>query len=82
MGALSQQEFRSFVLEERRRELALEGDRRWDLLRWGIYLPVMNAIGIDENNVIKRRQTKHLLFPVPTSELNSNKALGGQNPGW
>lgn len=82
VGALSQQEFRSFLLEERRRELALEGDRRWDLMRWGIYLPVMNAIGIDENNVIKRRQAKHLLFPVPTSELNSNKALGAQNPGW
>ncbi|WP_375435611.1 RagB/SusD family nutrient uptake outer membrane protein [uncultured Hymenobacter sp.] len=82
VGALNQQQFRSFVLEERRRELALEGDRRWDLLRWGIYLPVMNAIEIDENNVIKRRQQKHLLFPIPVSEINSNKALTGNNPGW
>ncbi|QIX60133.1 RagB/SusD family nutrient uptake outer membrane protein [Hymenobacter sp. BT18] len=82
VGALGQQEFRSFVLEERRRELALEGDRRWDLLRWGIYLPVMNAIDIDENNVPKRRQQKHLLYPIPISEVNSNKALGGNNPGW
>ncbi|WP_375416735.1 RagB/SusD family nutrient uptake outer membrane protein [uncultured Hymenobacter sp.] len=80
--ALNQQEFRSFVLEERRRELALEGDRRWDLLRWGIYLPVMNAIGVDENNVTKTRSEKHLLFPIPTGEINSNKALGNQNPGW
>jgi hypothetical protein len=82
VGALNQQAFRSFVLEERRRELALEGDRRWDLLRWGIYLPVMNAIDIDENNVIKRRQQKHLLFPIPVGELNSNKAITGNNPGW
>lgn len=36
---MSKDEFRSFVLEERRRELALEGNRRWDLVRWGIYLP-------------------------------------------
>ncbi|HEX8425195.1 RagB/SusD family nutrient uptake outer membrane protein [Hymenobacter sp.] len=82
VGILNQQAFRSYVLEERRRELALEGDRRWDLLRWGIYLPVMNAIDIDENNVIKRRQAKHLLFPIPVGELNSNKAITGNNPGW
>lgn len=82
VGALSQQEFRSFVLEERRRELALEGDRHWDLKRWGIYLQVMNAIDIDENNVIKRRQQKHLLFPIPISEVSANKLLGGNNPGW
>ncbi|QNE42317.1 RagB/SusD family nutrient uptake outer membrane protein (plasmid) [Hymenobacter sp. NBH84] len=82
VGSLNQQQFRSFVLEERRRELALEGDRRWDLLRWGIYLPVMNAIDIDENNVIKRRQPKHLLYPIPISEVNSNKLIGGNNPGW
>lgn len=79
---MSQQAFRSFVLEERRRELAQEGDRRWDLLRWGIYLPVMNALDNDENNVLKRRTNKHLLMPIPVSELNANKQLTGNNPGW
>jgi hypothetical protein len=80
--ALNQQAFRSYVLEERRRELALEGDRRWDLLRWGIYLPVMNAIDIDENNIVKRRSNKNLLYPIPLAELNSNKQITGNNPGW
>jgi hypothetical protein len=79
---MSQQAFRSFVLEERRRELALEGDRRWDLLRWGIYLPVMNALDNDENNVLKRRINKHLLMPIPVSELNANKLITANNPGW
>jgi len=79
---MSQQAFRSFVLEERRRELALEGDRRWDLLRWGIYLPVMNALDNDENNVLKRRISKHLLMPIPVSELNANKLITSNNPGW
>ena len=36
---------RSAILEERAMELALEGDRRWDLIRWGIYLQAMNALG-------------------------------------
>jgi starch-binding outer membrane protein, SusD/RagB family len=80
---LDQQAFRSFIIEERAREFALEGDRRWDLLRWGIYLPVMNSIDIDENNLLKRRQEKHLLFPIPTAEIDANNMLKGhQNPGW
>lgn len=82
IGTMSQQAFRSFVLEERRRELALEGDRRWDLMRWGIYLPVMNALDNDENNVLKRRTSKHLLMPIPVSELNANKLITTNNPGW
>jgi hypothetical protein len=74
---------RSFVLEERARELALEGDRRWDLIRWGIYLPVMNAIGgQDEVGVRKEREAKHLLFPIPSDEILSNKAITENNPGW
>jgi hypothetical protein len=82
ISSMSQQAFRSFVLEERRRELALEGDRRWDLLRWGIYLPVMNALDNDENNVLKRRSSKNLLMPIPVSELNANKLITANNPGW
>lgn len=79
---MSKAEFRSFVLEERRRELALEGNRRWDLVRWGIYLPVMSAIDIDENNVVKRRENKHLLLPIPVAEIDANEAISENNPGW
>ena len=76
-------DFRSAVIEERAMELALEGDRRWDLIRWGIYLPVMNAIGgVDEVNVMKSRQSKHLLFPLPKSEMDANSAITENNPGW
>lgn len=82
ISGLDQQGFRSFVLEERARELALEMNRRWDLIRWGIYIPVMNAVDVDENNVVKRREERNLLFPVPVQELNTNKNFGPQNPGW
>ena len=75
--------FRSFVLEERRRELALEGNRQWDLRRWGIYLPVMNAIGrVDANNIVKFREARHLLWPLPLTELDGNEAIIENNPGW
>ena len=79
---MNQQQFRSFVLEERAREFALEMERRWDLIRWGVYLDVMNSIDVDENNIVKRREAKNLLYPVPIQELNTNKLFGPQNPGW
>lgn len=75
--------FRSAVLEERAMELAAEGDRRWDLIRWGIYLPVMNSIGtLDEVGVTKIRTEKHILYPLPTAEILSNTMIKENNPGW
>lgn len=82
VSGLNQQAFRSRVLEERRKELGLENNRRWDLIRWGIYLPAMNAVDIDENNVLKRRQAKHLLYPIPIGEISANKFINENNPGW
>ncbi len=82
-GDFNQQGLRSFIIEERRRELAAEGSRAWDLRRWGIYLQVMNAIGaVDANGIVKSRQTRHLLFPLPIDEINGNKSIEGNNPGW
>lgn len=74
---------RSMILEERAKELACEGDRRWDLLRWGIYIDAMNAIGgRDECNNYKSRTERHLLYPLPQDEINSNKLIDSNNPGW
>lgn len=81
-SGMNQDEFRSAVLEERARELAYEADRRYDLFRWGIYLEVMNAIGMDEHNVNKRRTERNLLYPLPASEINSNDKIDSNNPGW
>ena len=74
---------RSMILEERAKEFACEGDRRWDLLRWGIYIDAMNAIGgRDECNNYKSRTERHLLYPIPQDEINSNKLINSNNPGW
>ena len=74
---------RSAILEERAKEFACEADRRWDLIRWGIYLDAMNAIGgTDDSGVLKSRVSRNLLFPIPAQELNTNKAITSNNPGW
>jgi len=81
---LSEKELlRSAIIEERAKELACEGDRRWDIIRWGIYLNAMNAIeGNDDAGVSKSRLSRNLLFPLPAQEINTNKAINENNPGW
>jgi hypothetical protein len=82
--ALSSKELRrSAILEERAKEFACEADRRWDLIRWGIYLDAMNALGgTDDSGVNKSRTSRNLLFPLPQQEINTNSAINGNNPGW
>ncbi|WP_199119425.1 RagB/SusD family nutrient uptake outer membrane protein [Pedobacter sp. ASV28] len=79
---MNPEQFRSYVLAERAREFNLEGIRRFDLMRWGIYLQVMNKISTGQNNISKVRQRKNLLLPIPLNELNSNTAIKGNNPDW
>lgn len=56
------------LLAERARELCGEGQRRWDLLRFGKLKSAMAAVGVtvDDN---------HLLFPIPQSEQDVNPNL-------
>src|SRR5574344_457129 len=83
-GALdTKTKMRSAIIEERAKEFACEADRRWELIRWGIYLDAMNAIeGSDDAGVSKTRYERNLLFPIPASELNTNKYITKNNPGW
>nr|WP_294906777.1 RagB/SusD family nutrient uptake outer membrane protein [uncultured Lacibacter sp.] len=81
-AGMNREQFRSFVIAERAREFSLEGVRRFDLMRWGIYLQVMNKISAGQNNISKVRSLRNLLLPIPLTELNSNSAITGNNPGW
>lgn len=74
LASLSQADFRTAVLEERRFELAFEGQRAWDLKRRGLFLTKLRAQG---NTV----QDYMLLFPIPDTQIKLNKNLV-QNPGW
>ncbi len=76
-------DLRSIIVEERAKELSCESDRRWDLIRWSIYLGAMNAInGPDESGIAKSRLDKHLLYPIPVSEILANENITENNPGW
>ncbi len=78
-------EARSWVFKERSLELVAEFNRKFDLLRWGLYLDVMNgtvsvkAYGYTNSKVRERR---NLLYAVPTAEVTENKLFGPNNPGW
>ncbi len=72
--ALSQADARLAVEQERRVELAFEGQRWFDLLRTDRFLPVMSAKGY-------ATKAFHKLFPVPQRETDLNPALG-QNQGY
>lgn len=79
-------DIRSAILEERALEYAAEFNRRYDLLRWGLYLDVMNAtqsIPTTNNNINKTRDQRGLLWAIPLIEINNNKLCGTENnPGY
>ncbi|MCD8165958.1 MAG: RagB/SusD family nutrient uptake outer membrane protein [Bacteroides sp.] len=68
---LSVEEFRDSLFQERRKELALEYQRWFDLSRRGSeeYIKALRAAG--KNNVAAR----HIRFPIPQRELDLNPNL-------
>ena len=87
-GGLSQAAFVDSVRTERRHELYAEFQRRFDMVREGIYLsttagmnkPVVTSE--DQGTVVCRpRAAYQLLQPIPSGELAANPLLQ-QNPGW
>lgn len=72
------------ILNERRLELALEGQRLFDLIRFGKLLEVMNGINNrDEGRLPQARPfvEEHRLMPIPQTALDKNANLI-QNPGY
>ncbi|MCR6507741.1 RagB/SusD family nutrient uptake outer membrane protein [Bacteroides sp. KH569_7] len=80
-----QVEARSMVLKERGLEFCQEFNRKFDLLRWGLYLDVMNetqSIVCGNANRSTVRSKKNLLYAIPAAEVAENKLLGGNNYGY
>lgn len=78
-------EARSMVLKERALELVMEFNRKFDLLRWGLYLDVMNSTEYIECGTAKRstiRTKKNLLYAIPTSEVAENDSIDSNNYGY
>lgn len=71
------------IRRERAFELAGEGQRYWDLKRWGLLeQSVKNATDIFGDLMYTRTyQERHQLWPIPLVEMERNLSLT-QNPGW
>lgn len=73
---------------ERRLELAMEGNRFFDLVRWGIAADYLNSYFSVEKT--KREYLKEAKFtknrdeylPIPFNQINFSKGLYKQNPGF
>jgi tetratricopeptide (TPR) repeat protein len=70
----NQQVLRQAVYQERRAELALEGQRFFDLVRTGRAVEVLGPLGFEEG--------KHELLPIPQSEIDLSQGALEQTPGW
>lgn len=73
------------IRQERRVELALEGHRFFDLVRWGIADQELDAVidyhgdPVDETNY---DPSIHSLFPIPQSQIDATNGAITQNPGY
>ena len=88
----SQAAARDRVRAERRLELAMEGQRFFDLRRWGIADATLNAyIAVEKTRRIQLAGAdafaqKHRYYPIPNIQIELSKKSGQatltQNPGW
>jgi hypothetical protein len=92
-AGLSQADFQDSLKKERFKELAFEGIRKHDLLRWGTYVSTMQEMVAEYQANMPttlsapaiaqagRISVRSVLFPIPNSEISVNPYIT-QNPGW
>jgi hypothetical protein len=83
---------RTAVRYERRLELAMEGQRFFDLKRWGIADQVLNTYLAAEKSrrlylaAAEPFTSRHLLYPIPAIQIELSRVGSEdrlkQNPGW
>ena len=85
VGGLGASALTDSVRVERRREFAFEGQRWFDLSRWGVLDAVVRAKTTQMQTLQPGETQIHgvtsNLYPIPIGQINSNSQLT-QNPGW
>jgi starch-binding outer membrane protein, SusD/RagB family len=66
-------QMRTAIQNERRFELALEGERFFDLVRWGLAESVLGPVGY---------LNKHRYLPLPQPAIDLSGGILVQNPEW
>ena len=72
------------IFKERRLELAFEGQRWFDLVRFGKVEEVMNSLNSRDSGRLPLRRAfteTSYLFPIPSTAIDLNTNLV-QNPGY
>lgn len=86
-----QAEMRKIIRRERRAELALEGLRYYDIIRWKAGQELLNTDLMtakftgttQQSSIFKYKFTsRDMLWPVPQSQINNYPALAPQNSGY
>ena len=77
---LSQQGFREAIYDERKWELAAEAHRRYDLIRWGILLDVVQNLEYRFWEPNRNIKPHHVKLPIPLQELEANPNLLASDP--
>jgi len=69
----SQSVLRNAIKQERRVEFALEGERFYDLVRWGDAPTVLGGLGYTSRNA---------LYPIPQTAIDQSGGILVQNPNY
>lgn len=77
LAITDQATLRDAIRQERRVELAMEHERFFDIVRWGISQQVMQDAG--KTNFIASRDN---LLPIPQQQIDLSKGVLTQNPGY
>ena len=82
-SSVSEDQMMEWIIEERRVELAFEGKRYDDLVRWHRAGIIDIATDIDFGNELANENwsEQHLVKPIPQREIDNNEALS-QNPEY
>lgn len=68
---------RDAIRRERRSELAMEHDRFFDIVRWGISQTAMQAAGKPNFSA-----SRDVLLPIPQTQIDLSAGVLTQNPGY
>lgn len=77
LSGLNQTTFRAAIQEERKKEFVQEGQRWFDLVRWGTLVTEVKKVTA-KNSVSERNN----LYPIPQSERSIDPVGLPQNPGY